>query len=355
MHALQAARLCGSTGFWPQLTPRSHYKNDRSRNTHRRRGQHEVGKNRPRKSRTPDDQPQKGAWPLTSTPLVFLTYHSEFRLNGGQFLNGDLGRLESRGPHFHGLLYAATALEAKLNSKSALLKQRPSCSGVAAISAPTCLTGCSRSSTQRSTFLINGFRGLSESMIYGLPRENLARYRRLFDSHQKPKPGCSEVSPQLHGSSRICWKIAKPILKTLGQSVSLSKPPPSLEHHRMLRSKRTPNARSRKNRPRNYGRRFIALSTKYAREKKSAEQGLRCSSGNERIVTALRGAPASTLCPTMPYTLHRPAWRGQVHFARMFAASRQLRTLLETSEASGAPTCQRISQLADLKTLLDRV
>jgi len=133
----------------------------------------------------------------------FPQYHSWFGKMVGQFLNGDLGPLESVDPHFTAMLYAATASKPSLNSNPP--EQRPNCSGGPLYRLQPCSPDCSRSPTQRSEFL-KWIEHL-EYMIYGLPRETLALYLRV--PPQKPKPWLLASPPAAtRRSSRICWKLA---------------------------------------------------------------------------------------------------------------------------------------------------
>ena len=106
----------------------------------------------------------------------FPQYDSWFGKMVGQFLNGDLGPLESVDPHFTTLLYAGDRFEAKPNLESALnngqivLVDRYIGSNLAHQTARV-------PPAQRSAFL-EWIEHL-EYGIYGLPRENLILYLRV--------------------------------------------------------------------------------------------------------------------------------------------------------------------------------
>jgi dTMP kinase len=106
----------------------------------------------------------------------FPQYESWFGKMVGQFLNGDLGSLESVDPHFSALLYAGDRFEAKLKLETALdngqivLVDRYVASNLAHQTARV-------PPAKRAAFL-----ALIEHLeynIYGLPRENLILYLRV--------------------------------------------------------------------------------------------------------------------------------------------------------------------------------
>ncbi len=106
----------------------------------------------------------------------FPQYDSWFGRMVGQFLNGDLGPLESVDPHFTTLLYAGDRFEAKpklesaLNNGQIVLVDRYIGSNLAHQTARV-------PPAQRSAFL-QWIEHL-EYGIYGLPRENLILYLRV--------------------------------------------------------------------------------------------------------------------------------------------------------------------------------
>jgi dTMP kinase len=106
----------------------------------------------------------------------FPQYDSWFGKMVGQFLNGDLGALESVDPHFTALLYAGDRFEAKpkleaaLNNGQIALVDRYIGSNLAHQTARV-------SPAQRSEFL-KWIEHL-EYGIYGLPRESLILYLRV--------------------------------------------------------------------------------------------------------------------------------------------------------------------------------
>src|SRR5260370_11589433 len=106
----------------------------------------------------------------------FPQYDSWFGKMVGQFLNGDLGRLESVDPHFTALLYAGDRFEAKpqleaaLNSGQIVLVDRYIGSNLAHQTARVL-------PPKRSEFL-EWIEHL-EYRIYGLPRESLILYLRV--------------------------------------------------------------------------------------------------------------------------------------------------------------------------------
>jgi len=106
----------------------------------------------------------------------FPQYDSWFGKMVGQFLNGDLGPLESVDPHFTAMLYAGDRFEAKpklesaLNNGQIVLVDRYIGSNLAHQTARV-------PPTERSEFL-KWIEHL-EYMIYGLPRETLALYLRV--------------------------------------------------------------------------------------------------------------------------------------------------------------------------------
>ena len=109
-------------------------------------------------------------------PTGFPQYDSWFGKMVGQFLNGDLGPLESVDPHFTALLYAGDRFEAKpklesaLNNGQIVLVDRYIGSNLAHQTARV-------PPEQRSEFL-KWIEHL-EYKIYGLPRETLALYLRV--------------------------------------------------------------------------------------------------------------------------------------------------------------------------------
>src|SRR5260370_18350784 len=109
-------------------------------------------------------------------PTGFPQYDSWFGRMVGQFLNGDLGPLESLDPHFTALLYAGDRFEAKpklesaLNNGQIVLVDRYIGSNLAHQTARV-------PPSQRSEFL-KWIEHL-EYKIYGLPRETLALYLRV--------------------------------------------------------------------------------------------------------------------------------------------------------------------------------
>jgi dTMP kinase len=106
----------------------------------------------------------------------FPQYDSWFGKMVGQFLNGELGPLESVDPHFTALLYAGDRFEAKpklesaLNNGQIVLADRYIGSNLAHQTARV-------PSAKRSAFL-DWIEHL-EYGIYGLPRENLILYLRV--------------------------------------------------------------------------------------------------------------------------------------------------------------------------------
>jgi dTMP kinase len=106
----------------------------------------------------------------------FPQYDSWFGKMVGQFLNGDLGPLESVDPHFTALLYAGDRFEARLKLEAALdngqivLADRYVGSNLAHQTARV-------PPAKRSAFL-EWIEHL-EYGIYGLPRENLILYLRV--------------------------------------------------------------------------------------------------------------------------------------------------------------------------------
>ncbi len=109
-------------------------------------------------------------------PTGFPQYDSWFGKMVGQFLNGDLGPLESVDPHFTAMLYAGDRFEAKpklesaLNNGQIVLVDRYIGSNLAHQTARV-------PPTERSEFL-KWIEHL-EYKIYGLPRETLALYLRV--------------------------------------------------------------------------------------------------------------------------------------------------------------------------------
>ena len=109
-------------------------------------------------------------------PTGFPQYDSWFGKMVGQFLNGDLGPLESVDPHFTALLYAGDRFEAKpklesgLNNGQIVLVDRYIGSNLAHQTARV-------PPEQRSEFL-KWIEHL-EYKIYRLPRETLALYLRV--------------------------------------------------------------------------------------------------------------------------------------------------------------------------------
>jgi dTMP kinase len=109
-------------------------------------------------------------------PTGFPQYDSWFGKMVGQFLNGDLGPLESLDPHFTALLYAGDRFEAKpklesaLNNGQIVLVDRYIGSNLAHQTARV-------SPTERSEFL-KWIEHL-EYKIYGLPHETLVLYLRV--------------------------------------------------------------------------------------------------------------------------------------------------------------------------------
>ncbi len=106
----------------------------------------------------------------------FPQYDSWFGKMVGQFLNGDLGPLESVDPHFTSLLYAGDRFEAKprleaaLNNGQIVLVDRYIGSNLAHQTARV-------PPAKRSEFL--GWIKHLEYGIYGLPREDLILYLRV--------------------------------------------------------------------------------------------------------------------------------------------------------------------------------
>jgi dTMP kinase len=106
----------------------------------------------------------------------FPQYDSWFGKMVGQFLNGDLGSLETVDPHFTAMLYAGDRFEAKPKLEAALyngqivLVDRYIASNLAHQTARV-------SPEKRSSFL-EWIEHL-EYGIYGLPRENLILYLRV--------------------------------------------------------------------------------------------------------------------------------------------------------------------------------
>jgi dTMP kinase len=106
----------------------------------------------------------------------FPKYDSWFGDMVGQFLNGELGPLESVDPHFTALLYAGDRFEAKMEIEEALaggkivLADRYIGSNMAHQTA--------RVSSEKRPAFLNWIEHL-EYQIYGLPRENLVLYLRV--------------------------------------------------------------------------------------------------------------------------------------------------------------------------------
>ena len=106
----------------------------------------------------------------------FPQYDSWFGKMVGQFLNGDLGPLESVDPHFTALLYAGDRFEAKpklesaLNNGQIVLVDRYIGSNLAHQTA--------RVPPAERTEFLNWIEHL-EYKIYGLPRETLVAYLRV--------------------------------------------------------------------------------------------------------------------------------------------------------------------------------
>jgi dTMP kinase len=106
----------------------------------------------------------------------FPQYDSWFGKMVGQFLNGELGPLESVDPHFTALLYAGDRFEAKpkleaaLNNGQIVLADRYIGSNLAHQTARV-------PSAKRSAFL--DWIAHLEYNIYGLPRESLILYLRV--------------------------------------------------------------------------------------------------------------------------------------------------------------------------------
>ena len=106
----------------------------------------------------------------------FPQYDSWFGKMVGQFLNGELGSLESVDPHFTALLYAGDRFEAKpklegaLNDGQIVLADRYVASNLAHQTA--------RVAPERRAAFIEWIEHL-EYGIYGLPRENLVLYLRV--------------------------------------------------------------------------------------------------------------------------------------------------------------------------------
>jgi len=106
----------------------------------------------------------------------FPQYESWFGNMVGQFLNGELGPLESVDPHFTALLYAGDRFEAKpkleaaLNNGQIVLADRYIASNLAHQTARV-------APEKRAAFV--GWIERLEYGIYGLPREDLVLYLRV--------------------------------------------------------------------------------------------------------------------------------------------------------------------------------
>jgi dTMP kinase len=106
----------------------------------------------------------------------FPQYDSWFGKMVGQFLNGQLGPLESVDPHFTALLYAGDRFEAKprmeaeLNRGSVVLADRYTGSNLAHQTA--------RAPAEKRAEFLSWIEHL-EYTIYGLPRESLVLYLRV--------------------------------------------------------------------------------------------------------------------------------------------------------------------------------
>jgi dTMP kinase len=109
-------------------------------------------------------------------PTGFPQYDSWFGKMVGQFLNGELGPLESVDPHFTALLYAGDRFEAKPKLEAALsngqivLGDRYIASNLAHQTA--------RVAPERRSAFVEWIEHL-EYGIYGLPREDLVVYLRV--------------------------------------------------------------------------------------------------------------------------------------------------------------------------------
>ncbi len=106
----------------------------------------------------------------------FPQYDSWFGKMVGQFLNGELGPLESVDPHFTALLYAGDRFEAKpkleaaLNNGQIVLADRYIASNLAHQAA--------RVAPEKRAAFVEWIEHL-EYRIYGLPREDLVLYLRV--------------------------------------------------------------------------------------------------------------------------------------------------------------------------------
>jgi len=106
----------------------------------------------------------------------FPQYDSRFGKMVGQFLNGELGALESVDPHFSALLYAGDRFEAKPKLEEALsngqivLADRYIASNLAHQTA--------RLAPEKRSVFVEWIEHL-EYGIYGLPREDLVLYLRV--------------------------------------------------------------------------------------------------------------------------------------------------------------------------------
>lgn len=106
----------------------------------------------------------------------FPQYGSWFGKMVGQFLNGELGPLESVDPHFTALLYAGDRYEAKpkleaaLNNGQIVVADRYIASNLAHQTA--------RATPEKRTAFVEWIEHL-EYGIYGLPREDLVLYLRV--------------------------------------------------------------------------------------------------------------------------------------------------------------------------------
>src|SRR5205809_7164815 len=109
-------------------------------------------------------------------PTGFPQYDSWFGKMVGQFLNGDLGPLESVDPHFTALLYAGDRFEAKpmledaLSNGQIVLADRYIASNLAHQTA--------RVAPEKRAAFVEWIEHL-EYDIYGLPREDLVLYLRV--------------------------------------------------------------------------------------------------------------------------------------------------------------------------------
>src|SRR5258708_5965735 len=111
----------------------------------------------------------------------FPQYDSWFGKMVGQFLNGDLGPLESVDPHFTSLLYAGDRFEAKPRLEAALNNGQIVLVDRYIGSTPPHQTA--RASPETPTAFRNWTAHL-EYKVYGFPRETLPLYLRL----PPPKP-----------------------------------------------------------------------------------------------------------------------------------------------------------------------